>query len=107
MTANCVLTINLPIEQVFIKAENFENCVQDALDEALSEQYIMFDECVNDNITSDDETEIYNIFNTKGIEYFMKHCKFSMDNLSAIIMGNCIRYIVRIELDITGIMEGE
>ena len=107
MTVNYGLTIDLPIEQVFIKAENFEDCVQDALDEALSEQYLMFDECVSDNLTSDDETEIYNIFNTKGIEYFMKHCKFSMDNLSAIIQGNCIRYIVRIELDITGIMEGE
>ena len=78
MTVNYVLTIALPIEQVFVKAEKFEDCVQDALDEALQEEYIDFREY--GDLTEDEDIELYNIYAKKGVEAFMRHCKFSMDN---------------------------
>lgn len=105
MTVNYVLTIALPIEQVFVKAEKFEDCVQDALDEALQEEYIDFREY--GDLTEDEDIELYNIYAKKGVEAFMRHCKFSMDNLTAIVEYNIIRYIVRVELDVDDIFAKE
>ena len=102
---NYNLIAALPVNQVFVKAEDFMDTVKDTLDEALSEEYICFYE--DGDLTEDDDIEIYNIYKSLGIEFIMKYITVDMEQLTAYVDdgGKIIRYVIPVWFDIDRLME--
>lgn len=100
------LSISLQINQVFVKAENLEDCVQDALDECLSNGYIYIVYSGN-GYTEKDNSDMYDIYNKKGIEYFMKYVSCDINEVDvAEAYDDAIQYLVPITIDVRGLLEG-
>ena len=102
------LSITLPINQVFIKAENLKDCVQDALDELLSDGFIHLPSS-GIGFTEKDNSDMYDIYHKKGIEYFMKYVSYDINGIDVdwTLDNNVfIQYIVPFTIDVTGLLEG-
>lgn len=99
------LVAYLPINQVFIEKENFEDTIQDALDEALSEGFISFYDY--SEISEDEDSMLYSVFERNGVMPFMKHIKYDINNVSAeaTVDDKAIRYIIPITIDVEKILE--
>lgn len=104
------LTFSLPVSQVFIGKISLDNCIENALNETLSDGEIPFynmrDEDGN-KISRDVDEKLYTIYQFKGIQAFMRrtHYKLMSIKMHEGSHDYTIYYTIPIWIDIGGLLD--
>lgn len=104
------LTFSLPVSQVFIGKISLNDCIENALNETLSDGdihfYDMRDEDGN-KISRDLDRKLYTIYEFKGIQAFMRHTHYEIMSIKMHEGSHdyTIYYTIPIRIDMGGILD--